>query len=845
MLFKKLALVGFSTFSILPRLTFSSHEVAINDDDIQTDLIDIADADTDADPNEMSTRSRNLEEGGEDDDCDIAASISCIVVRTEEPCSTLQVPLSSCREAEQIRMTYKVKSTDASAITFHPDKTILKNYNKRVSFDDSTGIEPNGYRQKTIIRNIDTCKKKTIVGSIKVEGWKNSPFVQLSNDFDDDVSDNSYCFAWEFYKVRIRIPSLVPLLTLTIQCFFKNDNGDFHVPCTDIERDDFSSTADLTREVLYRFMVNNRSTEPVDVTQLNIFHGNNAVEIVVDNEWVVQPSSFGEREEIFMINLGDYNNRNVETTADIVAAGTKSQMEGAASGDHEFLVPDLFAIDVSVKCFISGTDEELCAEYMSRLNSGDNNCQTEVIYRYEVEHTGLGCRPIHTLQSSINSKEPDPVSTTGWISNVHDFCAADIFTIDQVKFDDLCAYFGTDVTFEIEINSGDEGRTAETFLGFPVENSFGIVDDGFVDGVGQDPLISDSIETQENNFNHEISYVQCYIILNGIYVDCQKYINEIFNAGNSVVAPFSNQCWQNAYFNFSIVHTGDTCQTLNFININIAGVPRVVDARQWTPSQREFCRDDELKIERKENNINVCALVGNNVSIEIENKISTTTLNIRTQKVSCTSGEIPEKLFFEFTGGRCSSGRRETHLLEGTAPVQAPSSNSRKGGRIPRRKLRTLRKKGKGGKGRSSGNSGKETGGNGTGNNVGDGDGNNFGGSNFRPNPCLTSQDHETLCTDFEHNQQWSSHFTPRFENGSGYARNDFALSHEGLIEISPNSFSRDICVNVYDYNQNMEKAYFQSFTFDTACTETLTLGDEFGSFKLVRFVIAGVEYNL
>ncbi len=357
--------------------------------------------------------------------------------------------------------------------------------------------------------------------------------------------------------------------------------------------------------------------------------------------------------------------------------------------------------------------------------------------------------------------------------------------------------------------------------------------------------------SQENNFNFEILDVQCYVILNGVYVDCQEYINEIFNAGISVVAPFSNQCWKNVYFSFSIIHTGDTCQTLNFITINIAGVPLVVDARLWIPSQRDFCKDEEIKIERKESNINVCALVGNNISIEIANKIFTTALNIRTHKVSCTSGEITEKLFFEFFGGRCSSGRRNRLLLEGTAPVRAPSSNSRKGGGTPRKNLRALRRSGKGGKGRSPGNSGKETDGNGIGHNIRDNtesrndDGGNSEGSNFKPNPCQTSHDHETLCRDFEHNQLRSPHFTPRFEIGSDYARNDFALSHERLIEISPNSFSRDICVNVYDYNQDMEKAYFQSFTFDISCTETLTLGDEFGSFKLVRFVIAGVEYNL
>lgn len=334
MLFKKLTLVGFSAFFFLPRFAFSSHEKAIIENSTKIDPIHIIDT------IEMSSLSRDLEEGN---DCDVAVSISCIVVSTGKDCTTLRVPLSSCNRDEKIQMTYRVKSEDTKPITFNAEKTILKSFNQIVPFNHYTDLEPGGARRKTIIRSINTCNKQTIVGSIKVEGRNDSSDVlQLSNDFDDDISDEdkeSYCFAWEFYKVHFRIPSPAPLLAFTIQCFFENDNGEFHVPCADIKKGDFTSTTDLTRNVLYRFMVNNLSTEPVDVTQLSIFHGNNVIEIVADDEWIVHPSSFGEREESFLINLGDYSNMNYEITADVVAVGTKSRMVGTASGNNEFLVP--------------------------------------------------------------------------------------------------------------------------------------------------------------------------------------------------------------------------------------------------------------------------------------------------------------------------------------------------------------------------------------------------------------------------------------------------------------------------------------------------------------------------
>jgi hypothetical protein len=129
------------------------------------------------------------------------------------------------------------------------------------------------------------------------------------------------------------------------------------------------------------------------------------------------------------------------------------------------------SVDPDAQCYIdNGRFDTTCAQYLATVPDGDSRCVVDVVYKYNVENTGSVCENINLVTSSINGGAAQIVP----LDNLQgrNFCPGDkISFLDGKSNIQLCNLRGQELSFNVAMNGGGDGRVGECVIVFPEGNS--------------------------------------------------------------------------------------------------------------------------------------------------------------------------------------------------------------------------------------------------------------------------------------------------------------------------------------------------------------------------------------
>mmetsp|Transcript_10264 Transcript_10264/g.19228 ORF Transcript_10264/g.19228 Transcript_10264/m.19228 type:complete len:282 (+) Transcript_10264:3362-4207(+) len=128
-------------------------------------------------------------------------------------------------------------------------------------------------------------------------------------------------------------------------------------------------------------------------------------------------------------------------------------------------------VDPNVECFIdNGRFDTTCAQYLGTVSNGDPGCVVDIVYRYPITNTGSVCENINRVTSSIDGGANQVIS----LGNLQgrNFCPGQtINVLDRKPMTSLCKLAGQEVSLEVAVNGGGEGREGIGSISFSELNN--------------------------------------------------------------------------------------------------------------------------------------------------------------------------------------------------------------------------------------------------------------------------------------------------------------------------------------------------------------------------------------
>jgi hypothetical protein len=128
-----------------------------------------------------------------------------------------------------------------------------------------------------------------------------------------------------------------------IECSMEQtiDSGVFIVPCNSINFRNFRPQ-DLRRSVRFRFIITNKSTEPINIPNLIMDSDiiNTPAKIILPTDGI--QLGVGMQKEFvrtFVVPFGNFNNRNIEVDATVDAVGANSAQSRSDEDQYFISVP--------------------------------------------------------------------------------------------------------------------------------------------------------------------------------------------------------------------------------------------------------------------------------------------------------------------------------------------------------------------------------------------------------------------------------------------------------------------------------------------------------------------------
>lgn len=569
----------------------------------------------------------------------------------------------------------------------------------------------------------------------------------------------------------------------------------FNVPCESVNFYSFTPET-LRRNVMFRFIVLNKSAEPIKISNLIMKSPFTSFPAVIASSLDGITIGVGKQEvfeETYLVRFGNFNNQDIQVAAVVDAEGISSTKTLEREGEYLISVPNLFeiSVDPEAQCFIdNGRFDTTCAEYLASVRNGDPGCVVNIVYKYNIKNTGIVCENINIVTSSVNGG-PKKIVPLDDLQN-RNFCPGEtVSLLERQSNVQLCNLRGEELAFEVSVNGGGIGQVGECLVLFPEGN------------------IVTPVPTPSGSFDFIIESTICFVKIDGRSMLCEEFINEF----SGLIGTNDPACYNEVEYRYSLKNIGKGCGMINDIKTAVNGKVVSFDISGWTENRKKFCENETLLVRRPEANVNVCALAGTDIdlAISINNADAESFIflpfpnNVPTSTppqgpTSCVKD--PEKMVFQFTGDLCSR-----------------SFNSQ--GRKRRRNAREVR--------RLSHSKGK--------------------GSNKKPAPApvrpavpspgpgtgpSTPDIEETMftCTDFGVTDA-SVKVTVTNLSGS-LLLFDGTVNEGGNLSIGDpkHLIPDDIRINVY----NGYGALVQSVQLHSSCSIPMRLGETFGAFKLVGF---------
>lgn len=320
---------------------------------------------------------------------------------------------------------------------------------------------------------------------------------------------------------------------------------------------------------------------------------------------------------------------------------------------------------------------------------------------------------------------------------------------------------------------------------------------------------NDFLFYRSGKFDIVIESALCIVNIDSRSISCQDFINEF----SSLIGTNDPTCYNDVTYRFNVKNIGNGCGFIQDIKTTVNGDITLIDIDGWNQERRRFCQNESLIVRRPEANVNVCALAGSEIDLAIKinnaeaedfiallepNSVPTPTIPQGPKDCS----QHPEKLVFQFTGDTCNR------------------SVNKQGRRTRRtRLLRNL------GSGKGKGSDKKPP---------------------SRPNPSVPAPapvpvpgpditDNEGLynCNDFQLLTDASAKVTVTNLDAT-LLLFDGTVSEGSTFSIGDpkHLIPDDIRIQVY----NGYGALLQSVKLHSSCSTVMSLGETFGSFKLVGF---------
>jgi hypothetical protein len=133
---------------------------------------------------------------------------------------------------------------------------------------------------------------------------------------------------------------------------------------------------------------------------------------------------------------------------------------------------DLFeiSVDPEAQCYIdNGRFDTKCSDYLATVPDGSAGCIVDIVYLYKITNTGSVCENVNLVTSSINGGATEIVPL-GDLQN-RNFCPGDtISVLDNKSRVQICNLRGQELSFEVAVNGGGDGRVGECIAFFPFVN---------------------------------------------------------------------------------------------------------------------------------------------------------------------------------------------------------------------------------------------------------------------------------------------------------------------------------------------------------------------------------------
>jgi len=250
-----------------------------------------------------------------------------------------------------------------------------------------------------------------------------------------------------------------PKVSLDIECSFRRSNSNLsYRPCDEMQNS-FIDRADCNQDLRYEYIITNKSNHPVRAQGIVVRQKGSLVHLPVNNN----PMTPGYSRVVVNSvekNLCALNGNEVRSTAIAFAANAAGGIPGSDRESYAFNVPDIplkWKMNDGVGCFIDGTgNTKTCNQFIKDISDG-TECIVDVVFKYNIENTGIACDNIHTIDAIMSGGAPKGLALESINSCANkDFCPGDELIIDDKRSIDLCALQGTKVGFDVILNNNDD-----------------------------------------------------------------------------------------------------------------------------------------------------------------------------------------------------------------------------------------------------------------------------------------------------------------------------------------------------------------------------------------------------